>query len=96
LDAFGMRSVGDARLELRHRGWTRTWKHYVVGAGLQYRRRRGGLRSPACPGSFRDVAARVEKMCPKPRMRSNEDHLRRLLREYVADYNDERVHSSIG
>jgi len=26
----------------------------------------------------------------------NEDHLRRLLRDYVAYYNDERVHTSIG
>ena len=26
----------------------------------------------------------------------NEDHLRRLLREYVDYYNDERVHTSIG
>jgi hypothetical protein len=26
----------------------------------------------------------------------NEDHLRRLLREYIDYYNDERVHASIG
>src|SRR5258705_3318327 len=45
-----MRSVLGAGKELRHRGWTRIWKHYVGDAGLPYRLGRGCLRSPQRPG----------------------------------------------
>jgi transposase InsO family protein len=58
--------------------------------------KRTAFRSPWQNGTAERVVGSVRRELLDHVIVLNEDHLRRLLREYVDYYNDERVHTSIG
>jgi len=58
--------------------------------------KRTAFRSPWQNGTAERVVGSVRRELLDHVVVLNEDHLRRLLREYVDYYNDERVHTSIG
>jgi transposase InsO family protein len=58
--------------------------------------KRTAFRSPWQNGTAERVVGSVRRELLDHVVVLNEDHLRRLLREYVAYYNNERVHTSIG
>jgi hypothetical protein len=58
--------------------------------------KRTAFRSPWQNGTAERVVGSVRRELLDHVVILNEDHLRRLLREYVDYYNDERVHTSIG
>jgi putative transposase len=58
--------------------------------------KRTAFRSPWQNGTAERVVGSVRQELLDHVVVLNEDHLRRLLREYVDYYNDERVHTSIG
>jgi putative transposase len=57
--------------------------------------KRTAFRSPWQNGTAERVVGSVRRELFDHVVVLNEDHLRRLLREYVDYYNDERVHTSI-
>ncbi len=57
--------------------------------------KRTAFRSPWQNGTAERVVGSVRRELLDHLIVLNEDHLRRLLREYVAYYNDERVHTSL-
>ena len=57
--------------------------------------KRTAFRSPWQNGTAERVVGSVRRELLDHVVVLNEDHLRRLLREYVDYYNDERVHTSI-
>jgi transposase InsO family protein len=58
--------------------------------------KRTAFRSPWQNGTAERVVGSVRRELLDHVVVLNEDHLRRLLREYVDYYNNERVHTSIG
>ena len=58
--------------------------------------KRTAFRSPWQNGTAERLVGSVRRELLDHVVVLNEDHLRRLLREYVDYYNDERVHTSIG
>ena len=58
--------------------------------------KRTAFRSPWQNGSAERFVGSVRRELLDHVVVLNEDHLRRLLREYADFYNDERVHTSIG
>jgi len=58
--------------------------------------KRTAFRSPWQNGTAERVVGSVRRELLDHVIVLNEDHLRRLLREYVGYYNNERVHTSIG
>ncbi len=65
-------------------------------AGLGIRPRRTAFRSPWQNGTAERFVGSVRRELLDHVVVINEDHLRRLLREYVEYYNTERVHTSLG
>ncbi len=64
--------------------------------GFEIDPKRTAFRSPWQNGTAERLVGSVRRELLDHVVVLNEDHLRRLLREYVDYYNDERVHTSIG
>jgi transposase InsO family protein len=70
----------------------------VTGAIMSFEidPKRTAFRSPWQNGTAERVVGSMRRELLDHVVVLNEDHLKRLLREYVDYYNDERVHTSIG
>ena len=83
---------------LRQLRWLTIFSPAVTSAikSFEIDRKRTAFRSPWQNGTVERVVGSLRRELLDHVIVLNEDHLRRLLREYVDYYNEERVHTSMG